>query len=239
MNVVNFRKFKWFTLVGSLTNVALMILIIIFMNGSINAIDIYASAYDRTLPHDTYVIYYVYYYMTCVATVSLVLSLLTFSSTIRDDYTYHHFIWSYIASSLLSAAIIITIVSFQLSREYTYTYGLLSVNLPLVFSLLGVSILLPLVDIIRLKIKNSNNPFYSKKNKQNQNFYAIQDDSSLPENEEKDNEDDLANLSYYELYERRKKEIDDLNELYDSGKITLAEYNQKRKAIYKKYDKYN
>jgi hypothetical protein len=124
MQFVNFRKFKWFTLIGSLINVALLIMIIVFMGNSITTITTYAEANDNKLPQNMYVIYYVYYYLTYVAAVGIVFTLLSLSSSLRDDYLYHRFIWAYIVANVCSTAVIVTVVAFQLNEQYEYTYGL-------------------------------------------------------------------------------------------------------------------
>ena len=46
-------------------------------------------------------------------------------------------------------------------------------------------------------------------------------------------------MSYFEMYEKRKEELNKIEEEFDQGKISEQEYQNKRKAIYAKYDRYN
>ena len=46
-------------------------------------------------------------------------------------------------------------------------------------------------------------------------------------------------MSYFEMYEKRKEELNKIEEEFDQGKISEQESQNKRKAIYAKYDRYN
>ena len=51
--------------------------------------------------------------------------------------------------------------------------------------------------------------------------------------------DELANLSYFERYQKRSEELQKVDEDFDNGLISEQEYQKRRKEIYARYDRYN
>lgn len=235
MEIVNFKKFKWFTLLGSLINVGMMIFFIVTLGKSISIMESisYPVGEQFEIARGLYIIYGV---LTNICAISIVMSLLTISASLRDDITYKRYLWAHLSYSLTSIISPLAAILLSHSEKYGEVIGGLSFNLISILVLfipIGLAVLLPLIDIIFVNNRQKNNPFYNHKIRQDGNFYVVNNKT------EEEADEDLSQLSYFEIYEKRKGEIDALNQEYDSGKITLNEYNALRKEIYKKYDKYN
>jgi hypothetical protein len=236
MEIVNFKKFKWFTLIGSLINVGMMIFFIVTLGKSISIMKSlsYPAREEFQRAGGLYIIYGV---LTNISAISIVMSLLALSASLRDDITYKRYLWAHLTYSLTSIISPLTAVLLSNSEKYGDVIGGLSfslISILVLFIPIGLAVVLPLIDIIFVNNRQKNNPFYNHKIRQEGNFYAVNNKA-----DEEVVDDDLSQLSYFEIYEKRKSEIDALNQEYDSGKITLNEYNARRKEIYKKYDKYS
>lgn len=235
MEIVNFKKFKWFTLLGSLINVGMMIFFIVTLGKSISIMESlsYPVGEQFERARGLYIIYGV---LTNICAISIVMSLLAISASLRDDITYKRYLWAHLSYSLTSIISPLTAILLSNSEKYGEVTGGLSFNLISILVLfipIALAVLLPIIDIVFINNRQKNNPFFNHKIRQDGNFYAVNNKT------EEEADDDLSQLSYFEIYEKRKGEIDALNQEYDSGKITLNEYNARRKEIYKKYDKYN
>ena len=239
------KKIKWFTIIGALANLAFCIILFVYMTKGVLAIE-HEYAGNEQIANSVLMVYRTYQILLSILSIDMVFSLLLISSSFRIDQISYRLKWVNIVVGLLST---ITLVILLIITNKYKVYPSIKVNI-FTYILLGLSLVLIAIDPIMLYIKYKNNPFYHngkfKKTYNNSHQHASKTEDGYinprPREEDKvvDEKDVIdANLSYYEIYEKRSKELLEVEDQFDQGLINEEEYNKKRKAIYDKYDRYN
>ena len=243
---INTRTFKWVTIVGALVNLFISILFFVTLYNSISGIE-GLNSINGGVNEVQYKLHSYYSILINATSISILFSLLLISISVRIDQFFVRLKWVNIVCGALT---IITLASILIiSNRYTDSL-IIKVNNPLLYIITIIDIILISIDQIRLSIKYKNNPFYHggkyKNTSSKYNYrYNHSNDGYInprPREEEKVVDESQvidSNMSYFEMYEKRKEELDKIEEEFDQGKISEKEYQLKRKAVYAKYDRYN
>lgn len=249
---INLKKIKWISIIGAILNIALSIIFFVSLYQAISNIE-EINALQNGVSEVQYSLYQTYGLLINLTTVTIVFSLLLISSSLRIDQIYVRLKWVNILSSVFSALTTFIILYTSMKNSDP---TVLVIQSPLIYVLLAISVICMILDQIRLHIKYKNNPFYHngkfKSNTSKYNYRYTTNQSNQknedgyftprPREENKVIEEENVfdnNMSYFEMYEKRSEELRKVEEEFDEGKLSEAEYNAKRKAIYAKYDKYN
>lgn len=246
LNNINLRNIKWITIIGALINLFISVLVFVNLYSSISGIEELNTINGGVTPTQ-YSVYSFYVPLINVVSVSIVFSLLLISVSVRIDQFFVRLKWVNIVTGILSISSVAAIII--ISNTYQDEL-VVQIKSPLFYVIVGLGLLLMSFDQIRLAIKYKNNPFYHggkfKYNSAKYNYRPTSNSDEYltphPRNEEKVvPQDDVidSNMSYFEMYEKRKEELNKIEEEFDQGKISEQEYQNKRKAIYAKYDRYN
>lgn len=252
---INLKNIKWVSLIGALINIVISVIFFISLYQAITNIE-NLNALQNGVTEIQYNLYRSYSVLINLTTVSFAFSLLLISSSLRIDQIYVRLKWVNILSIIFSVLTTIVIVSLSITNKDP---AALVIKSPLLYILLALAVIMMMFDQIRLHFKYKNNPFYHNgkfksdsanynyrytTNQQNQGPRKTEDGYINPRPREENkiiNEEDVIdnNMSYFEMYEKRSEELHKVEEEFDQGKISEAEYNAKRKAIYAKYDRYH
>lgn len=222
----NLKQVKWISIIGAILNIVLLGILI----GSL-------VAFQNVIP---------YRILIYISVIDLAFSLLLISTSLRIDQIFYRLKWVNMLCSSLSLAVVLSV--FFLGRNSMNQT--ITINWPL-YVLLALAILFMFGDVVIIKLKYRNNPFYHngqfKKNvfttyqdvtpKKKVDDVVVEDRSDKSEPVEQEVLD--KNLSYYEVYQMRSKELQQTDDDFDNGVINEQEYQKRRKDIYAKYDKYN
>ena len=248
----NIKNVKWISILGAILNIVLSIIFFIGLYQAISNIEA-INALQNGVSEVQYSLYRTYSLLINLTSVTIAFSLLLISSSLRIDQIYIRLKWINILSSIFSAITTFVILFTSLNNNDS---SVLKIQSPLIYVLLAISVICMIFDQIRLYFKYKNNPFYHNgKFKSNSSQFNYRYTTSQPNQQSEDGyitprpreenkiieEENVFdnNMSYFEMYEKRSEELHKVEEEFDRGEISEAEYNAKRKAIYAKYDKYN
>ena len=249
---LNFKNVKWVSILGAILNIVLSIIFFIGLYQAISNIEA-INALQNGVSEVQYSLYRTYSLLINLTSVTIAFSLLLISSSLRIDQIYVRLKWVNILSSIFSVITTFIILFTSMNNNDS---SVLKIQSPLIYVLLAISVICMIFDQIRLYFKYKNNPFYHNgKFKSNSSQFNYRYTTSQPNQQSEDGyitprpreenkiieEENVFdnNMSYFEMYEKRSEELHKVEEEFDKGEISEAEYNAKRKAIYAKYDKYN
>ncbi len=243
---INLKKIKWLTIAGAVLNLILSILL--FVNFSLKLGELHTLAQQQNgLSQPDYAIYISYQVVISIESIGMIFSLLLISMSFRLDQIYYRLKWvNFLVSCILIATLVTTLI---VANRYPYNSPV-TITSPFFYVLFGISLVLLFADPVILYIKYKNNPFFHN-GKFKKNYHTNPQQSSKTEdgyinprprdeNNQVDEKDVIDNnMSYFEMYEKRSKELQEVEDLFDQGKINEEEYNKKRQEIYNRYDRYN
>lgn len=238
------KNIKWFTIAGSLINLAVVIILFVGMVSAIANIENLGAINNGYTANQAYLLIR-YYIIVNVLSIDILFSFLLISMSFRIDQIFYRLKWVNISTGIMSIACTIFIA--LLSNKYA-SDGALLIQSPFIYVLVGLGVLLLSIDHIILLIKYKDNPFYHNgKFNKSSNTRVYQENTKetiTPERRQEDkvvDEKDVfdSNMSYFEMYEKRSQELKKVEDDFDSGLIDEQEYNKRRKDIYAKYDRYN
>ena len=228
------KSVKWISIVGAIVNIVLI------------GILLGALAQFRNFVPYAILIY--------IAVIDIAFSLLLISSSCRIDQIFYRLKWVNMLCSALTLTIVLAI--FFISRENAGTDVEITMKWP-IYLILGIAIVLMSTDVVIVKLKYRNNPFYHngkfkktytnytdvtnryEPKKDNDQEVVYEDKTQQTQQVKQEVVDELANLSYFERYQKRSEELQKVDEDFDNGLITEQEYQKRRKEIYARYDRYN
>ena len=230
------KSIKWISIVGAIVNFVLLGFLL------------YGLVHFQNVKAFAVLIY--------IAIIDIVFTLLLISSSLRIDQIFYRLKWVNILCSVLSLTVVLSI--FFINKENAGSPYTINMGWP-IYVLLALAIVLMMSDVVIIKLKYRNNPFYHngkvKKTytqykdvtptyeapSQSVNQEVIENDEAPQQNQSPKQEvvDELANLSYFERYQKRSEELQKVDDDFDNGLINEQEYQKRRKNIYAKYDKYN
>ncbi len=234
------KQFKWMAIAGSLVNIAINVLFLVYICISIGRLE---EVLSTSFYSDIHIqLYRCYYFLANFITVDLVFSLLIISASFRINQIFYRLKWANILTTIFSIAIVVLLAVFSNRFQEAGGHYVVSIQSWVIYVLLGIGLALMLADDVILYFKFKNNPFYHngkfRKTNARSNYRSRPEDDVIDVNE-KQNTVNQENLSYFEIYEKRSQELREVEDLFDQGKINEAEYSKRRKEIYEKYDRYN
>lgn len=223
------KNIKWFTVVGSLINITLSIILFSFI----------AIALENNTTSTQVTLFY--QIIISILSIDLIFSLLLISMSFQLNQIYYRLKWVNILVIIASAFSLI-LISVVKTRYGEMSENIIEIKSPLIYIFYSIAAILILVDPIILMVKFKNNPFYHNgKYKKTYTEYVTKDQNNHQNQNNNETKVEVLdeNLSYFEIYERRSQELKHVEDLFDNGEIDENEYNRRRKQIYDKYDRYN